>query len=112
MGPRPATTAFPELNDGENPVVPAGIPNWSTVMDTWGSKLLATALTVSELLAASYGMPSEQFADLMREGPHLLAPTGTTSRIMPTGDHFRTQNALLGQCFANMGLKPLQTGFL
>jgi hypothetical protein len=37
-------TAFEELN--APPVVPEGFPMWATVLDTWGSKMIA-ALRVS-----------------------------------------------------------------
>lgn len=59
-----------------NNVVPMGIPQWTTVMETWGQKLLNTAVTVSELLALGLDAPASAFTDKLRNGPHLLAPTG------------------------------------
>lgn len=80
LGERPpeGETAFPELN--ASPVVPSGCEGWwSALLDAWGTKLLATAEAVA--VAASHGLGLEggprALADLMKQGPHLLAPTGS-----------------------------------
>ena len=78
LGPRPEHTAFPELNACSAAVVPAGMPEWAGEMDAWGGRLLDVALAVAELLAVSYGLPHDAFSELLREGPHLLAPTGAS----------------------------------
>lgn len=75
MGPRPATTKFGELN--AEPVSPAKMPEFLPVMDSWGSKLLATSFTISEMAAVGFGLPRDAFTSLMKFGPHLLAPTAS-----------------------------------
>ncbi|KAK9842098.1 hypothetical protein WJX81_008332 [Elliptochloris bilobata] len=74
LGPRPATTAYAELN--ADPVVPRGFPEWTEVMDGWGSKMLAAVETAAEMAARGFGLEPDAFTRRMRLGPHLLAPTG------------------------------------
>ena len=57
-------------------VVPAGMPGWADTLEGWGCSLLDTVETVSELLALAYGLPRDAFQRLLRDGRHLLAPTG------------------------------------
>lgn len=64
-------------------VVPAGAPGWAAAMDAWGYALLDTARTVSKLLALSYGLPEDAFSSLLRNGRHLLAPTGAMPLVRP-----------------------------
>jgi len=76
LGPRPATTAFPELN--APPVVPAAFADvWAGVLDGWGGKMVAALDTVARAVAVGLGLPSSSFAGLLHQGPHLLAPTGS-----------------------------------
>jgi isopenicillin N synthase-like dioxygenase len=75
IGPRPAKSAFPEQN--LEPVVPAAFPEWKGTMDAWGAKMLAALEATAELLAVGLGMDRQSLRELMREGPHLLAPTGS-----------------------------------
>jgi isopenicillin N synthase-like dioxygenase len=75
IGDRPAGTKFAELNSA--PVVPAEIPEWTDVMNTWGGKLLAAVTNVAEMAATGFGLPSDEFSKRMHHGPHLLAPTAT-----------------------------------
>jgi isopenicillin N synthase-like dioxygenase len=58
-------------------VVPANFPEWSTVMNQWGSKLLTAVSTVAEMLALGLELDQHAFTQLMHCAPHLLAPTGT-----------------------------------
>lgn len=74
VGPRPACTAFPELN--AEPVVPADMPGWAQQLDRWGSKLLAAVQAVAQLAALGLGLEGGELVEAMRDGPHLLAPTG------------------------------------
>lgn len=74
VGPRPAATAYPELN--AEPVVPAGIPGWAETLDGWGCKMLAAAEAVAELAAVGFGLDRRAFVERMQHGPHLLSPTG------------------------------------
>lgn len=74
IGERPKESEFAQLE--AEPVVPKDFPNWSTVMDDWGYKLLAAAHTVAKMAAKGFGMPENTFTDMMVNGPHILAPTG------------------------------------
>jgi isopenicillin N synthase-like dioxygenase len=75
VGERPKHfTRFAELN--AEPVIPAAFPEWSSVMDSWGYKLLDSCHTVSEMLALGLGLDKDAFTQRMRLGAHLLAPTG------------------------------------
>lgn len=75
IGERPATTGFGELN--AEPVVPSAFPEWTSVMNTWGEKLLTCVTNVAEMAAEGFGLPRDAFSSRMRCGPHLLAPTAT-----------------------------------
>ena len=75
IGPRPAKSAFPEQN--LEPVVPAAFPEWQGTMDAWGAKMLCALEATTELLAVGLGLDRHLLRELMREGPHLLAPTGS-----------------------------------
>jgi len=76
IGERPSTTQFAELNAA--PVVPEGFESeWATKLDAWGLKMLTAAETVAEMAALGYGLGKDAFRDWMRQGPHLLAPTGS-----------------------------------
>jgi hypothetical protein len=57
-------------------VYAAGFEEWESVVQGWGSKMLATVSAVAELAAQGFGLPRTAFSDLMACGPHLLAPTG------------------------------------
>jgi len=75
IGPRPSATKFKELN--APPVIPEAFPEWKSVMDTWGYKLLDAGFAIAEMIAVGFGLPKNTFTDLMLNGPHLLAPTGS-----------------------------------
>ncbi|KAG2443486.1 hypothetical protein HXX76_001839 [Chlamydomonas incerta] len=75
VGPRPAHTAFPELN--AEPVVPKAFPEWRGLMDGWGAALLGAATAVAGLAAVGLGLEPGALQELMSGGPHLLAPTGS-----------------------------------
>ncbi|KAF2073569.1 hypothetical protein CYY_005118 [Polysphondylium violaceum] len=75
IGDRPADTKFPELNCP--PVIPAKFPQWGNVMDQWGNLMLNSVETVCEMIATGYGLPKDTITNLMKNGPHLLAPTGS-----------------------------------
>ena len=75
VGEPPAATAFPLLNAA--PVVPPAFPQWGSVMDSWGSKLLAAADATAQLAALGFGLPRDAFSGRMAHGPHLLAPTAS-----------------------------------
>lgn len=58
-------------------------------MDKWGSLMLSTVSTVAEMIAVGCGLPKNAITDLMHQGPHLLAPTGSDlSRFNTKGTVF------------------------
>ena len=71
----PEKTNFPLLN--MDAVIPQEIPEWSTVMDAWGYKMLNALNTVSEMAALGFDLPADTFTKRLLYGPHLLAPTGS-----------------------------------
>lgn len=75
IGERPKTTQFPELN--ADPVIPKDFPEWKDVMDKWGSLMLTAVTSAAEMCAVGLDLPGNTFVDLMHQGPHLLAPTGS-----------------------------------
>ncbi|KAE8038197.1 hypothetical protein FH972_010729 [Carpinus fangiana] len=74
-GPRPSNTRFQELNS--EPVIPEGFPEWKDTMDSWGHKMISAIEVVAEMAAIGFGLPKDAFTSLMKQGPHLLAPTGS-----------------------------------
>lgn len=74
-GPRPENTKFKELNS--EPVIPDGFPEWKDTMDMWGYKMISAVEVVAEMAAVGFGLPKDAFTSLMKQGPHLLAPTGS-----------------------------------
>lgn len=78
IGPRPSDTRFKELN--AEPVIPDGFPEWKETMDSWGSKMISAIEVVAEMAAIGFGLPNDAFTSLMKQGPHLLAPTGSDLR--------------------------------
>uniref|UniRef100_A0A251T8H3 Putative isopenicillin N synthase-like protein n=1 Tax=Helianthus annuus TaxID=4232 RepID=A0A251T8H3_HELAN len=46
-------------------------------MDSWGFKMISTVEAVAELAAIGFDLPKDSFTNLMKLGPHLLAPTGS-----------------------------------
>uniref|UniRef100_A0A6N2LY89 Non-haem dioxygenase N-terminal domain-containing protein n=1 Tax=Salix viminalis TaxID=40686 RepID=A0A6N2LY89_SALVM len=75
VGPRPSNTRFKELNS--EPVIPEGFPEWKDTMDSWGCKMISTIEAVAEMAAIGFGLSKCAFTSLMKQGPHLLAPTGS-----------------------------------
>jgi isopenicillin N synthase-like dioxygenase len=75
IGPTPETTEFPALN--MDPVIPPEFPQWKTVMDMWGGKMMEACFTLAEMAAVGFEMPADTFTSRMKNGPHLLAPTGS-----------------------------------
>ncbi|KAJ4711664.1 2-oxoglutarate (2OG) and Fe(II)-dependent oxygenase superfamily protein [Melia azedarach] len=78
VGPRPSNTHFQELNS--EPVIPEGFPEWKDTMDSWGHKMISAIEVVAEMAAIGFGLPKDAFTSLMKQGPHLLAPTGSDLR--------------------------------
>ncbi|KAL2478469.1 2-oxoglutarate (2OG) and Fe(II)-dependent oxygenase superfamily protein [Forsythia ovata] len=78
VGPRPSNTHFKELNS--EPVIPEGFPDWKDTMDSWGHKMISAIEAVAEMAAIGFGLQKDAFTSLMKQGPHLLAPTGSDLR--------------------------------
>ncbi|XP_059651822.1 uncharacterized protein LOC132299310 [Cornus florida] len=78
VGPRPSNTRFKELNS--ELVVPEGFPEWQETMNSWGYKMISAIEVVAEMAAIGFGLPKDAFTSLMKQGPHLLAPTGSDLR--------------------------------
>ncbi|KAE9463005.1 hypothetical protein RHGRI_001188 [Rhododendron griersonianum] len=78
VGPRPSNTRFQELN--AEPVIPEGFPEWKDTMDSWGYKMISAIEAVAQMAAIGFGLPKDAFTSLMKQGPHLLAPTGSDLR--------------------------------
>ncbi|XP_044512101.1 uncharacterized protein LOC123230066 isoform X2 [Mangifera indica] len=75
VGPRPSNTRFQELY--LEPVIPDGFPEWKDTMDSWGYKMISAIEVVAEMAAIGFGLPKDAFTSLMKQGPHLVAPTGS-----------------------------------
>ena len=75
IGPKPKSTKFPALNAA--PVVPPEIPEWSSVMDNWGTKMIDALFVLAEMAAVGFDMQHDAFTKMMHCGSHLLAPTGS-----------------------------------
>ena len=75
IGTRPTETEFEQLN--ADPVIPKAFPQWQQVMDTWGNLMAEAVGAVSEMAALGFGLNRSAFRDMTKNGPHLLAPTGS-----------------------------------
>ncbi|CAM9378070.1 unnamed protein product [Choristocarpus tenellus] len=75
VGPRPEVTNYKQLN--APPVIPAGFKEWSSVMDTWGGKMIGALEVVGRMVGMGLGLGPDSIPSLMDKGPHLLAPTGS-----------------------------------
>lgn len=80
VGPRPENSNFPDLNAA--PVVPAAFKDtWAETCDGWGNKVLTALQAVAEMLALGFDLERSTFKELMHNGPHLLAPTGSDLKV-------------------------------
>jgi isopenicillin N synthase-like dioxygenase len=78
IGEQPEKTNFPILNAAA--VIPPEIPEWKTVMDMWGGKMLSALEILAEMVAVGFrlkGLSKDDFTSRMKFGPQLLAPTGS-----------------------------------
>lgn len=78
MNKTPKETKFPGQNC-EN-VVPPEFPEWTSTMNMWGSRMMDAQYGIAEMLAVGFGFPPDTITKLMKDGPHLLAPTGSDLR--------------------------------
>ncbi|TMW56488.1 hypothetical protein Poli38472_006498 [Pythium oligandrum] len=75
IGERPQNTKFAELN--AEPVVPKAFPEWESVMNMWGGKMLAAIGVLVEMAAVGLGLEKDALVKRIQNAPHLLAPTGS-----------------------------------
>jgi isopenicillin N synthase-like dioxygenase len=70
------SSRFKELN--APPVVPPVFaPSWAEIMNDWGERMLEVATLVAALLERGLNLPRAHLTQMMVNGPHLLAPTGS-----------------------------------
>ena len=58
-------------------IIPKGFPQWESVMNNWGTKLLGANEAVAQMAAIGFGLPEMTFVEKMKYAGHLLAPTGS-----------------------------------
>jgi isopenicillin N synthase-like dioxygenase len=75
IGQIPKSTNYPQLN--ADPVIPASIPDWAAKMNHWGECMHTAIKNVCQVSALGLGLPRDTFVNIARDGPHLLAPTGS-----------------------------------
>ncbi|CAG8544030.1 9628_t:CDS:1 [Acaulospora morrowiae] len=76
IGEIPKETKFPKLN--AEPVIPESFKDtWSNIMNQWGNQMHRAITDIARMAAVGFGMPADTLADLTKNGPHLLAPTGS-----------------------------------
>jgi isopenicillin N synthase-like dioxygenase len=89
IGSNPEKTDFPELNTKDQ-IIPKQIMGFEYAMDKWGNSLMDSLYKVTELLSiglckvrdrdsedSSKSEFVNEFKNLIKDGPHLLAPTGS-----------------------------------
>ncbi|POM73186.1 Hypothetical protein PHPALM_9989 [Phytophthora palmivora] len=79
VGERPVNTKFEELN--AEPVIPKKFPEWENVMNMWGGKMLDAITDLVEIVALGLGLEKDVLVDRIKNGPHLLAPTGSNFNV-------------------------------
>jgi isopenicillin N synthase-like dioxygenase len=69
-------------------VLPKGFPQWESVMDGWGNKMLSACETAAQMAALGFGLPENTFTERMKFAHHLLAPTGSDLKKFDEGTVF------------------------
>lgn len=75
IGSRPKETNFKEFNSEK--VIPENFPDWEDKMDKWGYGLSRMGEKISVLLSMALGLGPHVIKNLIKDGPHLLSPTGS-----------------------------------
>ena len=75
MGKTPKSSQFTEISGVH--IIPSNIPQWESIMNEWGEKLLRAVEFTAQIVAWGLDLDPEVMKKLMEYGPHLLAPTGT-----------------------------------
>ncbi|KUF98636.1 Long-chain-fatty-acid--CoA ligase ACSBG2 [Phytophthora nicotianae] len=60
---------------------PAKFPEWESVMNMWGGKMLDAITDLVEIVALGLGLEKDALVDRIKYGPHLLAPTGSNFNV-------------------------------
>jgi isopenicillin N synthase-like dioxygenase len=81
-------------------ISPGDFPSWASTMDAYGSALLGTVFSISEVLAIGLGLKRTLFHDRLIYGSHTLTPTG-----IDLGRHNALGAVILG---FNLGESPNQ----
>ncbi|CAG8592670.1 2136_t:CDS:2 [Acaulospora colombiana] len=80
IGKIPKETKFPQLN--AESVIPEAFKDvWSTTMNKWGNQMHRAVIDISRMASVGLGLPVDTLADLTKNGPHLLAPTGSDLNV-------------------------------
>lgn len=58
-------------------VVPKDFPDFETICEKWGNLMLDGCMLVSQMFAEGFNMPRHILSDKLKQGDHLLAPTGS-----------------------------------
>ncbi|KAG9304521.1 hypothetical protein G9A89_020085 [Geosiphon pyriformis] len=76
IGEQPKQTKFSQLN--ADPVIPAAFKDtWAITMNIWGNQMHEAIRLVTEMTSIGFGMAADTLTDLIKYGPHLLAPTAS-----------------------------------
>lgn len=62
-------------------MVPKKFPEWESVMNMWGGKMLDAITDLVEIVALGLGLEKNALVDRIKNGPHLLAPTGSNFNV-------------------------------
>jgi isopenicillin N synthase-like dioxygenase len=57
--------------------VPEGFPKWESLMNGWGGAMVQAVFTLSKMLGKGFNMDEDTFYSMIKEGSHLLSPTGS-----------------------------------
>jgi len=77
-----------EINDDLPKIYPKNFPEWEDKMNSWGNHMIDAVHTASEMAALGMGIDKGSFTERMRQGTHLLAPTGSDLERYDVGTAF------------------------
>ncbi|GMF54865.1 unnamed protein product [Phytophthora fragariaefolia] len=72
---------FWRIGERPEPVIPKKFPEWESVMNMWGGKMLEAITDLVEIVALGLGLEKSALVDRIKNGPHLLAPTGSNFNV-------------------------------
>ncbi len=82
-GERRHSRLFPQSH--ADPVIPAGIPEWEATMTGWGNKMYASGELLMRHVERGLGVTPGSLVEMLRFGPHLVAPTAIDLAGLPLG---------------------------